>query len=245
MSWTHLFKKANAYAQASAEHAIDEHADPEIQLEQAITAMGQHHNQLMDAAAGVIATQRRAAMKLHDLTDQENRLVNSIKAAQAQKNETAARSFALQLSSIQDQIKTLAASMPQLEAQAAAAKEACQESADQLQAKIAERNSLKGELANAKMNEQMAAATKAVTDLTGQDAVPSFDAIKEKIQAREAKAQGTNELLDGSPEVQMMHTHHAELTSQADDILAQISAGTFSSAALAPAPVAELPSAAA
>jgi phage shock protein A len=80
---------------------------------------------------------------------------------------------------------------------------------------------------------------KAVTDLTQGNDVPSFDEIRQKVAGQFAEAQAHTELASGSPEVQEMHVHHAELTSEADAILAELNAGTLKPAALEAAPASD------
>ncbi|MGH9122203.1 MAG: PspA/IM30 family protein [Acidimicrobiales bacterium] len=232
MSWSNLFKKANSYAQASAQAKFDSHADPKIQLQQAISSLQEHHHDLEVAATSVIAQEKMAKMRLADLSDQEAKYTRSALAAKQQGNIDAARTFATKIASLRDQIQLLTNQIPQLEDAANAAREAVQESSDQLQQKMNEQGTILAQIDQAKMQQQMADSLKAVSDLTQTSNVPSFDEIKQKVAGQFASAQASTELNSSSPEVLEMHAHHAELNSQADDILAQLEAGTLQPAAL-------------
>ena len=236
MSWGNLFKRANSYAQAKAQSELDAHADPKVQLEQAIGALQEHHRDLEAAASHVIAQDKLAKMRLSELSTQEARYTKSALAAQQQGNLDAARAFATNIASLRQQIQSLSAQIPQLEQAANDAREAVQESADQLQQKLSERSTILAQVDQTRMQQEMAASMKAVTDLTQGSNVPSFDEIRHKVSTQFAEAQAQTDLSSASPEVQEMHVHHAQLTSEADSILAELSAGTLKPAALEPAP---------
>lgn len=232
MTWAKLFKRANSYAQASAQASFDTHADPKVQLEQAMAGMQEHHRDLGTAASQVIAQEKMAKMRLADLSQQEARYTKSALAAKQQGNLDAARNFATKIASLRDQIQSLTIQIPQLEEAATAAREAVQESADQLQQKLNERGTILAQIDQARMQQEMAASLKQVSDLTRSSDIPSFDEIKQKVAGQFAQAQASTELSSASPEVLEMHAHHAEMTSEADAILAELDAGTFQPAAL-------------
>jgi phage shock protein A len=238
MSWANLFKRANSYAEAKAESELNSRADPKVQLEQAIGELQAHHRDLEAAASHVIAQDKLAKMRLSELSTQEARYTKSALTAQQEGNLDAARAFATNIASIREQIQSLSAQIPQLEQAANDARDAVQESADLLQQKLSERSSILAQVDQTRMQQEMASSMKAVTDLTQGGNVPSFDEIKQKVAGQFAEAQAQTELSSGSPEVQEMQVHHAELTSEADSILAELSAGTLKPAALEPAPAA-------
>jgi phage shock protein A len=225
MSWTTFFKRANSYAQAKAQAELDSHADPKVQLDQAIGGLQQHHEDLETAASHVIAQERLAKMQLSGLSAQELGYSKSAIAAQQQGNVDAARSFAIKIASLREQIQ-------QLEQAAGEARVAVQESADQLQQRLGERSTILAQIDQTTMQREMATSMKAVSDLTPGAAVPSLAEIKTKVATQFAQAQALAELSSTSPEVQEMHVHHAELTSEADAILAELGAGTLKPAAL-------------
>ena len=234
MSWSGFFRRANRYAQAKAQAELDAHADPKVQLEQAIGSLQEHHRDLEAAASHVIAQERLAKMQLSSLSGKETRYTASARAAQQQGNLDAARSFAMRIASLREQIQTLAGQVPQLEQAANDARQAVQESSEQLQHKLAERSTILSQIDQTNMNREVTESMRAVTDLTGGD-VPSLDEIKNKVATQFAQAQAQAELSSTSPEVQEMHVRHQELTAEADSILAQLGAGTLTPALEQPA----------
>ncbi len=107
-----------------------------------------------------------------------------------------------------------------------------QESADQLQQKMNERGTILAQIDQANLQRQMAASLQQVADLTKSGDTPSFDEVKRKVADQSAQAQAATEPRSSSPEALELRAHHAELTSQADDILAQLDAGTLQPSAL-------------
>jgi hypothetical protein len=83
----------------------------------------------------------------------------------------------------------------QLQATQAAnqAKSAVQQNSTALQQKLSERQKLLGQLDQAKMQEQLNSAMASLSESVGQD-VPTFDEVRDKIEARYAKAKGLTEL---------------------------------------------------
>jgi phage shock protein A len=234
MSWGKILKRANSYAEAKAQSELDAHADPKVQVEQAISALQEHHRDLEAAASHVIAQDKMAKMRLADLSTQEARYTKSAVTAQQQGNLEVARTFATKIASVREQIQNLTTQIPQLEEAANEAREAVEESSSQLQQKMNERSTILAQIDQAHMQQEMASSMKAVSDLTRSSDVPSFDEIKQKVAGQFAEAQADTELSSTSPEVLEMHAHHAELNSEADEILAQLNAGTLKPAALKP-----------
>lgn len=225
MSWSKVFHRANSYAQASAEAKFNAHADPKIQVEQAMAGLQEHHQDLEAAASHVIAQEKVAKMHLADLSAQEAKYTKSALAAKQQGNVDVARTFASKIASLREQIQTLMAQIPALEQAAGDAREAVQESADQLQQKLNEKGALLAQVDQANMQKEISASLKQVSDLTRSNDVPSFEEIKSKVAGQFAQAQASAELTSASPEVLEMHAHHAELTSEADQILAELDSG--------------------
>ncbi len=226
MSWNNIFRRANSYAQAKADAEFDSRADPKIQLEQAMAGLRQHHHDLEAAASQVLAQEKLAKMRVSDLSTQEAKYTKSALAAKHQGNLDVARTFATKIASLRDQSQALMAQIPQLQQAADDAREAVQESADQLQQKFDEKSSILAQVDQANMAKEMAASLEQVSDLTRTANVPSFDELKQKVAGQLAQAQAATELNSTSPEVLEMHAHHAELNSEADDILAQLEAGS-------------------
>ena len=236
MAWSKIFKRANSYAQAKAEAEFDAHADPKIQLEQALAGMQQHHQDLEAAASHVLAQEKVAKMRLADLSADEAKYTQMALTAKQQGNLDVARTFASKVAGLREQIQGLVTQIPQLEQVASDAREAVQESADQLQQKLNEKSTILSQIDQANMQKEMAASLKQVSDLTRSSNVPSLEEIKQKVAGQFAEAQASTELSSTSPEVLEMHAHHAALTTEADQILAELDAGSLKPAALEAAP---------
>ena len=236
MAWSKIFKRANSYAQAKAEAEFDAHADPKIQLEQALAGLQAHHQDLEVAASHVLAQEKVAKMRLAELSADEAKYTQMALTAKQQGNLDVARTFASKVASLREQIQGLVTQIPQLEQVANDAREAVQESADQLQQKLNEKSTILSQIDQANMQKELAASLKQVSDLTKSSNVPSLDEIKQKVAGQFAEAQASTELSSSSPEVLEMHAHHAALTSEADQILAELDAGSLKPAALEAAP---------
>ena len=73
------------------------------------------------------------------------------------------------------------------------------------------------------MQEQVNKAMASLSETVGED-VPTFDEVREKIEARYAKAKGMSELTESSVESRMLEVEQAAANSEAQTRLAQIRA---------------------
>jgi phage shock protein A len=117
-----------------------------------------------------------------------------------------------------DTLKTMVLSSTQATEQA---KAAVTQNAQQLQAKVAERQKLLSQLDQAKMAEQMNRAMESMSAEVGQD-VPTLDEVRAKIETRLARAQGTTELERESVQGRMLEVEQAAAASQASARLSEI-----------------------
>ena len=101
------------------------------------------------------------------------------------------------------------------------AKAAVQQNSTALQQKLSERQKLLSQLDQAKMAEQMNKAMASLSETVGQD-VPTLDEVREKIEARYAKAKGMAELQGESVEGRMMEVEQAARNNEAQARLAEI-----------------------
>jgi phage shock protein A len=217
----------------------DEHADPKVQLEQAIHEAREQHQRLTQQAANVIVNQRQAQTRLdraiaeyekadamarqallladHELRSGDpTRADRFVEAANAQ----AAKANALE-SAIRDQEHQVL----QATHQADTAKAAVVQNASLLQRKLAEREQLLTTLDQAKMHEAMNAAVRQLTSTLGED-VPTFEQVRQKIDARLARAQGMAELTSAQAglrvDAQMLEIEQATATAGAQARLARM-----------------------
>ena len=75
------FVKLWKYLTASANAKIDQHADPKIQIAQAIEAEQQRHQQLANQAAAVLGNQRQLEMRLNRQLGEVEKLQASARQA--------------------------------------------------------------------------------------------------------------------------------------------------------------------
>src|SRR6185436_7683569 len=141
--------------------------------------------------------------------------------AKAEEYGSAAEAFANRLIALEHEIeetKSLALQSTQASEQAKAA--VAQNSAA-LQKKLAERQKLLSQLDQAKMQETMNKAMATISETVGED-VPTFDQVRDKIEARYAKAKGMSELTGESVESRMLEVEHASMNVEAQARLSEI-----------------------
>jgi phage shock protein A len=240
-----VFTKWWRYLTAKLNRTFDEKADPTVQLEQVIAEATDQHRRLREQAANVIANQKQAELRLNrSLAELEKVNANTRQAlvmaseatgkgdaAKAHELDQAAQALATRLVQLEkdvDDQKTLVLQATQASDQA---KAAVQQSALVLERKLAERQKLLSQLDQAKMQEQLNTAMASLEATVGDD-VPSFEQVRDKIEARYAKAKGMAELSSTSVQSTMLEIEQASANSEAMSRLSQMKAEL----GLAPAP---------
>jgi phage shock protein A len=230
-----LFKRGKRYAETAAHMKFDEKADPKIQLEQAIREAQEQHQRLTNQAANVIANQRQAEMRLSRAMDELEKANRSARQAvmmadEATKNGAtakaaqyaqAAESFANRLITLEAEVESLKTMSLQAASASDQAKAAVAQNSMAMQKKLSEKQKLLSQLDQAQMAETLNAARASIAD-TLDDDVPSLDEVRNKIEARFAKAIGTSELTGQSVEAQMLEVEQATMHNEAQARLAQI-----------------------
>ncbi len=228
-------KKFWKYLGAKLNSAFNDAADPKIQLEQAITEAQEQHRRLKEQAANVIANQKQTQSRLDEALAQLEQLNRNAQqavlmadeatkagdAAKAAEYTSAAEAIANQLIAKEQDIeglKTLALQSTQASEQA---KAAVQQNSRVLQQKLAEKQRLLSQLDQAKMQEQMNSAMASLSEQVGED-VPTLAEVKEKIEARHAKAKGMAEIQDMSVESRIVEIEQAAVNVEAQARLSEI-----------------------
>jgi phage shock protein A len=238
--WKYLGAKLNS--------SFNEKADPKVQLEQAITEAQDQHRRLKEQAANVIANQKQTEMRLERAMDELEKVSANARQAVLMADEagksgntakvaeytSAAESFANRLIAIESEVEGLKQLALQSSQASDQAKAAVQQNATQLQKRLADRNKLLSQLDQANMQEQVNKAMASLSETVGQD-VPTFDEVRDKIEARYAKARGAAELNESSVEGRMLEVEQAAANSEAQARLAQIRAQLGLAPAEAPA----------
>ncbi len=141
--------------------------------------------------------------------------------AKATEYASAAEAFANRLITLEKEIESLKSLSLQSTQAADQAKAAVQQNSAALQKRLSERQKLLGQLDQAKMQEQMNKAMASLSETVGQD-VPTLEEVRDKIEARYAKARGMSELTGSTVEARMLEVEQASMNSEAQTRLAEI-----------------------
>ena len=232
------FVKAWKYLMAVFNARIDERADPKVQIQQAIEEAQRAHQALTQQAAQVIGNQRQLEMRLNrQLADIEKLQVNVRQAltladqatgagdtAKANEYNNAAESFAAQLVTAEQSVEDLKGLHDQALSAAAQAKKAVEQNAMVLQQRIAERTKLLSQLEQAKMQEQVSASLRSMSEIAAPGTTPTLDEVRDKIERRYANAMGEAELAQNSVQGRMLEVEQASVQMAGHSRLEQIRA---------------------
>lgn len=231
------FVKAWNYLMALFDSKIEEHADPKVQIEQAIQDAQRQHQELSQQAAAVIGNQRQLEMqlnrrlgeieKLQGNTRQALELADKARAdgdeSKAVEYENAAEAFAAQLVTAEQAVEDSKRLHDQALQQADQAKKAVERNAGTLREKVAERSKLLSQLEQAKMQEKVSDSLSSMNELSNTSG-PSLDSVRDKIERRYSKALGQAELASNSVEGRMAEVQQAGIQMAGHSRLEQIRA---------------------
>ncbi|GLY49359.1 PspA/IM30 family protein [Lentzea sp. NBRC 102530] len=232
------FVKFWKYLMASFSSKIDEHADPKVQIQQAIEEAQRQHQALSQQAAAVIGNQRQLEMKLNRQLGDVEKLQASARQAlvladearakgdeqKAAQFENAAQGFATQLVTAEQGIEDLKTLHDQSLQAAAQAKQAVERNSMMLQQKLAERTKLLSQLEQAKMQEQVSASLNQMSELAAPGNVPSLEEVRDKIEKRYSTALGSAELAQNSVQGRMLEVQASTTQLAGSSRLEQIRA---------------------
>jgi len=249
------FVRGWKYFMALLSGKLDEHSDPKIQIQQAIEEAQRSHQQLTQQAAAVIGNQRQLEMKLARQMSEVEKLQGSARQAlvladqsraagdqaKAQQYEQTATTFATQLVAGEQSMEDLKSLHDQALRAAEQAKQAVESNAMQVQQKLAERSQLLTQLEQAKMQEQVSASLSSMSQLSAPGSTPNLNEVRDKIEARYARALGSAELAQNSVEGRMMEVQKSSLEMAGSSRLDQIRASMAGRELAAPPPTAAPP----
>ncbi|MFI6819497.1 PspA/IM30 family protein [Micromonospora sp. NPDC050187] len=232
------FVKGWKYLMALFGARIDEHADPKVQIQQAIEEAQRQHQALVQQAAAVIGNQRQLEMKLSRQMSEVERLQGMARQAlvladqargkgdetEATKYEQSAQTLATQLVSAEQAAEDLKTLHDQAIGAAAQARRAVENNSMILQQKLAERTKLLSQLEQAKMQESVARSLESMSALTAPANTPSLDEVRDRIERRYANAMGRAELAGNSVEGRMLEIQKSALDTAGSSRLEQIRA---------------------
>jgi phage shock protein A len=242
------FIKGWKYFMALLSGKLDEHADPKIQIQQAIEDAQRQHQALTQQAAAVIGNQRQLEMKLARQMTEVEKLQGSARQAlvladqarakgdeaKAAEYESTAQAFATQLVSAEQSMEDLKSLHDQALTAAEQAKKAVETNAMQVQTKLAERTKLLSQLEQAKMQEQVSKSLTSMSELAAPGNTPSLAEVRDKIEKRYANALGQAELASSSVEGRMLEVQKSTLDMAGSARLDQIRASLAGNQLAAP-----------
>lgn len=228
-------KKRWNYFITRSDQKFEESADPKVQLEQAISEAKDQHNRLRGQAANVIANQKQTELRLNRAIEELERYSGNARQAVKMADEAtrtghaenlerytdAAEQFANRILIIEEEIESLKGLYFQASEAADQAKAAVEQNAGLLQKKLGQRQALLSQLDQAKMQETVNAAMNTLSEAVGED-VPTFDQVRDKIEARYARAKAAAELTEGNVETQMYEVEKAARKIEAQSRLETI-----------------------
>ena len=231
------FSKAWKYFMALFDSKIDEHADPKVQIEQAISDAKRQHQELSQQAAAVIGNQRQLEMQLNRRLNEVEKLQSNTRQAlelsdkarsegderKAVEYENAAEAFAAQLVTAEQSVEETKQLHDQALKQADQAKQAVERNNMQLQEKVQQRSKLLSQLEQAKMQEKVSESLNSMNSLTN-DSSPSLDSVRDKIEQRYSRALGQAELAENSVQNRMHEVKNAGIQMAGHSRLEQIRA---------------------
>ena len=231
-----LIKRRWKYMTARVAGRLEQSADPKIQLEQAIGDARDQHGRLRDQAANVIANHKQIEMRLNRALSELERVNRNARQALMMAEEAtrggdetkttsymnAAEQLAGRLITLEQEIESLKGLLFQTSEAADQAKVAVSQNSLSLQEKLSERQKLLGQLDQARMQEQMNEAMSTLSEEVGAD-VPTLSEVRDKIEARYAKAKGVAELVEeGGTEGRMLEIEAAARNQEAKTRLTQL-----------------------
>lgn len=231
-----VLRRAWRYVVAALSGKLDEVADPKVQIEQAIEEAKRQHELLSQQAAAVLGNRRQLEMKLARSMEEVEKFRASARQAlvlaeesrgggdqeKAASYEETAQAFATKLVGAEASMKDLKGLHDQALQAADQARRAVEQNAFLLQKRLAERSRLLSQLEQAKMQERMNEALQSVSELSVPGDVPTLNEVRDKIEARYARALGRSELATETVEVRMLEVEKEALDAQGAERLEEI-----------------------
>ncbi|MDK8795712.1 PspA/IM30 family protein [Corynebacterium sp. MSK041] len=243
------FSKGWKYLMQSFDSAIDENADPKVQIEQAANAAKEQHNAITRQAAEIIGQKKQLEIKMNRLrenqTQQQEKTKTALQmadkataegdSAKAQEFNNTAEALAAQLVTTEQELADLTAQYATAEQAAKQAEEEQRRSEARLEEQLAEVNRLRAQVDQANMQEMSAQAMDTIGQFRTDDSVPTLDGVRDKIERRYTTALGQQELAESNPDNVMseIESGQAGTDAAATSKLAEIRAAMEKEAATA------------
>jgi phage shock protein A len=229
-------ERAWKYLVAALTGRLDQMADPEVQVEQAIDEAKRLHELLREQAAAVLGNRRELELKLTRQLEAIERLKASAREAlilaeqaksagddaKAQSFEDTGQTFATQLVQAEGTTRDLKDLHDQALAASDTATKAVEQYAMLLQMRLAERSRMQSQAEQTKLQERMNEALKSVSNLSVPGSVPALNEVRDKIEERYARAMGSAELASTNVEARMLEVEKAAIDGQGAQRLNEI-----------------------
>src|ERR1700751_2826116 len=184
------FVKAWKYVMALFNAKIDEHADPKIQIQQTIEEAQRTHQALTQQAAQVIGNQRQLEMRLNRQLADIGKLQVNVRQALTLADQAAAGGDAAKATEYNNAAEAFAAQLVTAEQSV---------------------EDLKTLHEQAKMQEQVSASLRSMSEIAAPGNTPSLDEVRDKIERRYANAVGSAELAQGTVQGRMLEIKQARV----------------------------------
>jgi phage shock protein A len=205
--------------------ALDQAADPRIQVQMALEESRKQHQLLTEQAAAVLGNERemeikvgRAMAEVERLRTAAGRALMLADRASREGDEQAARGhdetaglFAVQLAGAESMAAELADARDRSSGAAAAARRAVERSAQVLHARMTEGARLSTEIEAARMQERMADTLKSLDAMAPVGSVPTLDQIRARVDHRVSIAAARSELAGSGTGARMLEIERAGL----------------------------------
>lgn len=225
------------YLAAVLSGKVDDLADPKVQLTQAVEERQLQHRKLMQSAATVIGRGKQIEMEITRRTKEHEEALATVRQsvvladearaagdlAKAAQFDAAGEQIAMQLETLENQLEELKADLVDAKRDAEEAHAAVSNNSVEIEKLNSQRSRLLSDLERAKMKETVNQTKREMNSISS-DAVPSFDSIEKKIQARLAAAEGESELHSNSSQTRIEEVRAAVRASSSSARLDQIRA---------------------
>lgn len=223
------FSKGWKYLMANFDSKIDEHADPKVQIQQAVDGAKKQHQDISEQAASILGNKKQLEVKLDRLLKSQDKYQEQARTAlqmaekagaegdseKAAQYTNSAEVVASQLVTVESELENT----KEMHAQATQAAEQAQEQVKQSEARLnqqlAEVDQLMSQADQAKMQEKNVEAIDSINQFGGNDNVPTLDGVRDKIERRYADALGAQELTQNTVTDRM-----SEIASSGSDFAA-------------------------
>jgi phage shock protein A len=233
---TSLIGRGWRYFGALLGSALDQVADPRLQVQMALEEARRQHQLLAEQAAAVLGNERELEIKVGRAMAEVERVRTATgralmladrasrdgDAPGARGHEETAALFAVQLAGAESAATELADARDRSAGAAAAARRAVDHSAHLLRARLTEGARLTTEIEAARMQERMAETLTALDAMAPSGSVPTLDQIRARVDRRVSIAAARSELAGSGTGARMLEIERAGLEERGRQKLVEI-----------------------